>query len=516
MSELSFELVVVGSGAAGLSAALRAADLGTRVGVLTAGPLLAGSSPRAQGGVAAAVGADDTPALHARDTLLVGAGLNDTRAVDVLTHFGTRSVQRLREAGVPFAEDLGLEAGHARRRILHAGGGATGQVLTSALLARAEAHPCITLLDHSPVSALTVEEGRVVGVEVCSSGRKASERFSRAARATAMRPVSARAVILATGGYAALWSRTTNAPETRGSGLALAYAAGATLADLEFVQFHPTALALDHAPALLLSEALRGEGARLIDADDHDLINPLLPRDVLARALHRELAGGRRVYLSLRHLDADHVYAHFSALAAKLKDAAGLDLALDRLPIAPAAHYCMGGIRTDTWGRTDVAGLYAAGESACSGVQGANRLASNSLLECLVFGARTAEAALRDAGNCAATWNTTALPAPAAAIHGSPHGVSAALLGDTLDRDVGVERHGAALTQCVTDLPNPDSENHPPAEMQLAALIARAALLRRESRGAHFRTDYPEPDLSWRGRIHWRRGRTPVFEEVLA
>ena len=323
-------------------------------------------------------------------------------------------------------------------------------------------------------------------------------------------------MVLATGGYAALWSRTTNAPETRGSGLALAYQAGATLADLEFVQFHPTALALEGAPALLLSEALRGEGARLIDDDDHDVIDPLLPRDVLARALHRELAGGRRVYLSLRHLDPDHVYAHFSSLAAKLTDASGLNLARDRLPVAPAAHYCMGGIRTDTWGRTDVAGLYAAGETACSGVQGANRLASNSLLECLVFGARTAEAALEDAGKHAATWDTIPLLTRAPAVHSALRATIEAPLGTALDRDVGVERNGDELAHLIADLPDPDAGTTPSADLQVAALITRAALLRRESRGAHFRTDYPESDPSWRGRIHWRRGQAPVFEEVSA
>jgi L-aspartate oxidase len=502
MTTSSFDLIVVGSGAAGLSAALRAADLGARVAVLTAGSLLAGSSPRAQGGVAAAIGADDTPALHAEDTILVGAGLNDARAVDVLTRFGTRSVQRLRDAGVPFAEDLGLEAGHHRRRILHAGGGATGQVLTGALLGRARGHSRISLFDHSPVSALRLNGSQVTGVDI--SGRPS-------------RRLEAHAVILATGGYAALWSRTTNAPETRGSGLALAYQAGAALADLEFVQFHPTALSLEGAPALLLSEALRGEGARLVDEDDRDIVNPLLPRDVLARALYRELAQGHRIYLSLRHLDPDHVYAHFSALAAQVKDTSGLDLARDRLPVAPAAHYCMGGIRTDTWGRTDVPGLYAAGEVACSGVQGANRLASNSLLECLVFGARTAEAALNDDPDQSTTWHTTSLPSdaelPAAP---APTPIPIADRGATLDRDVGVERRGDRLERVIAALPDSDKTPSPSADLLVASLIARAAWLRRESRGAHFRTDYPNADPTWRGRIHWRRGQAPVFEEVCA
>jgi L-aspartate oxidase len=514
--DTSFDLLVIGSGAAGLSAALHAADLGMQhVAVLTAGALLAGSSPRAQGGVAAAVGADDTPSLHAQDTLQVGAGLNDARAVSVLTSEGQRSVTTLREV---FASDLGLEAGHARRRILHAGGGATGQVLTTALLERALAHQRIALFEHTPVTSLIVDNRRVTGVRARH------------------RTYHARAVVLATGGYAALWGRSTNAPETRGSGHWLAWNAGATLADLEFVQFHPTALAIQGRPSLLLSEALRGEGALLLDEHDRQIVDPLLPRDVVARAIHRHLKTGHQAFLSLRHLSPERIQAHFTSLADQVRKTAGLDLARDRLPVAPAAHYCMGGIRTDVWGRTDVAGLYAAGEAACSGAQGANRLASNSLLECLVFGARTAEAALGDAPNAAASWSTRALPLPRSASNDTlitassrptralslPRyasndtliaAIDPAALGARLDADVGVERTAQRLERLIAELPTPDVA--PTSDLLLTSLVARAAVLRRESRGAHFRTDFPESDPAWRGRIHWRRGQTPVFEEVL-
>ena len=287
MPEQTADLIVVGSGAAGLSASLRAAEMGSRVALVTGGAPLTGSSPLAQGGVAAAVGADDAPALHAADTLAVGGGLNDSAAVDVLTAEGRISVERLLAEGVPFDDDLGLEAGHGRRRVLHAGGAATGYVLTSALLERAAEHPNITLFPHTTADSLLRDaHGRIVGV--------------RAGRRT----FRGRAVVLATGGYAALWGRTTNAPESRGAGLMLAWYAGASLADLEFVQFHPTALSLPGRKAFLLTEALRGEGARLIDADGHEVVDPLLPRDVVARALHRHVRGQGPVFLSLQHLDA--------------------------------------------------------------------------------------------------------------------------------------------------------------------------------------------------------------------
>jgi len=501
-------LIVVGSGAAGLATTLAAVERGATVTLLTAGALLSGSSPWAQGGVAAVVAADDSPAQHAADTLAVGAGLNDAEAVDVLTRGGPRVARELIAAGVPFdggpsGPDLALEAGHGRRRILHAGGGATGRAVTETLLARVVEHPLVRVRPQSLVQELLLDtRGRVVGVR---AGGQTHE---------------ARATVLATGGYAALWARTTNTPDSRGSGLALAYRAGATLADLEFVQFHPTALVLPDRPAYLLSEALRGEGALVVDAQERPIVDPLLARDIVARAVARHRRDVGPVYLSLRGLNPGFVHERFPNISEHLR-AWGLDLARDLLPIAPAAHYCMGGVRTDSAGRTDVAGLYVAGEAACTGVQGANRLASNSLLECLVFGRQAAEAALTDAPDDRATWARVALPvgvpteaAPTVAAGVAPWDV----LGDRLDRDLGVERDALRLTALLADLATEVSPAQADAAL-VATLAARGALTRRESRGAHFRTDAPTIDPRWRGHILWRRAErggavAPRFEEI--
>lgn len=502
------DVLVVGSGAAGLATTLAAVERGATVTLLTAGALLSGSSPWAQGGVAAVFAADDSPEQHAADTLAVGAGLNDAEAVGVLTRGGVRVARELIAAGVPFdggpsGPDLALEAGHGRRRILHAGGGATGRAVTETLLARVIEHPLVRVRPQRPAEEFLLDStGRVAGVR---AGGQAYE---------------ARATILATGGYAALWARTTNTPDSRGTGLALALRAGATLADLEFVQFHPTALVLPGRPAYLLSEALRGEGALVVDADERPIVDPLLARDIVARAVARHRRDVGLVYLSLRGLEPGFVHERFPNISAHLRSW-GLDLARDLLPIAPAAHYCMGGVRTDSAGRTDVAGLYVAGEAACTGVQGANRLASNSLLECLVFGRQAAEAALTDAPDARANWAGTALPV-AADPDAAPTAVAGvapwAALGHRLDRDLGVERDAPRLTALLAAL----AITPPPAQADaalVAGLAARAALLRRESRGAHFRTDAPATDPHWRGHILWRRDEqgaaaAPRFEEI--
>ncbi len=519
------DLIVVGSGAAGLATTLAAVERGAQVTLLTAGPLLSGSSPWAQGGVAAVFAADDSPELHAADTLAVGTGLNDAEAVGVLTRGGVRVARELIAAGVPFdggstGPDLALEAGHHRRRILHAGGGATGRAVTETLLARVIEHPLVRVRPHSPAEELLVEDGRIVGVR---SGAQSYE---------------GRAVVLATGGYAALWARTTNTTDSRGGGLALAYRAGATLADLEFVQFHPTALVLPGQPAFLLTEALRGEGALLVDEAERPIVDPLLARDIVARAVARHRRDVGLVYLSLRGLDSPFVHERFPNISERLREW-GLDLARDLLPVAPAAHYCMGGIRTDSAGRTDLPGLYIAGEAACTGVQGANRLASNSLLECLVFGRQAADAALTDVPDACAKWAGSAPPAPqfwgeqgASSVEGlaqnsvlssvshdttnSPPqnwGAGGALLSERLDRDLGVERDAERLTGLLDDLVTPATPALADAIL-VAKLAAQAALLRRESRGAHYRTDAPDTDPRWRGHILWRRDMAPSFEEI--
>ncbi len=497
----SADIVVVGSGAAGLTAALTAAERGAEVLLITGGALLSGSSPRAQGGIAAAIGGDDGPSLHAADTLAVGAGLNDTRAVRVLVQAGGDVARGLTDVGMPFDggpehPDLGLEAGHQRRRILHAGGEATGRALVSTLLAQVVEHPRVRVRTHTAADELLRDGDRVVGV---ASG---TTRFQ------------GRGVVLATGGYAALWQRTTNAAESTGMGLILAYRAGASLADLEFVQFHPTALVLPDRPAFLLSEALRGEGALLVDGDGRAVVEPLLARDIVARAVARHWQQHGPVYLSLGHLDPISVRRRFPNLAAQLVSW-GLDIARDLLPVAPAAHYCMGGIRADDSGRTTVPGLYAAGEAACTGVQGANRLASNSLLECLVFGRRAAEAVLADDPNRRASWRTSALPE-------WPQGIVQATTGDAvddrdfparLDQFLGVERDAPGLATILQGLPGPDDVRATP-KGALASLTARAALLRQESRGAHYRTDASGLNPAWRGHIHWQWGQPPRFEEI--
>src|SRR5262245_33751510 len=386
------DILVVGSGAAGLSAALRAAEE-VDVVLLTRGTLLVSNSARAQGGIAAALDPADAPAFHVEDTLVAGAGLSDPAAVEALAAEAPALMRELAALGVPFEREdaefaLGLEGGHGRRRIVHAGD-ATGWALTSVLAGRARTCPRIRIFEGYQVVDLLGEPGACAGALALDQHGD-------------WHIFAAGATILATGGAGALYGLTSNQPDALGEGIALAYRAGAEVADMEFIQFHPTVMRTRGGQGFLISEAARGEGAQLLTPGGerfmpaYDPRAELAPRVIVARGIAAAMrrAGADHVLLDLTHLAADYLEQRFPTICARCR-AEGIDPARQPIRVAPAAHYTMGGVRTDLDGATSLAGLFAAGECACTGVHGANRLASNSLLECLVFGRRAAAAALQ-------------------------------------------------------------------------------------------------------------------------
>jgi L-aspartate oxidase len=470
------DLLVAGAGLAGLYAALHAAQCGARVVLVTKGSLRSSNSFYAQGGVAAAVGPGDDPSLHLADTLAVGRGLCDPAAVGILVHEGPERIRDLEAYGVAFDREpdgspaLGREGGHGRRRILHAGGSATGRHIACALIERVLEQPLIRVLEHAAVLELIADGTACAGAWVLGHDELAT--------------VPARMTLIATGGAGALYERTTNPPGALGDGIAVAARAGAAITDMEFVQFHPTALAVGPR-AFLISEAVRGEGAHLVGDDGHRFMTDvhadaeLAPRDVVAREIQERLAAGRASYLTLAHIEPGIVRARFPNLVEGAREA-GLDLTRDPIPVAPAAHYLMGGIETDIDGRSTVRGLYASGECAASGVHGANRLASNSLLECFVFSHRAVDAGL--AGDLEQVDS-----------HAPRRPLTRAPLGELRRRmwaGAGPLRDAAGLEGLI-DWLRAQPQSNP---IEVAEMIARSALAREESRGAHVRLDYPSED----------------------
>jgi len=462
------DLAVVGAGAAGLYAALCAARERARVTLISATPLARTASYWAQGGLAAALAADDSAELHLSDTERAGRGVVRRSAAEILAREAPDCVRDLQGLGVRFDADrfgrlaLGLEGGHSVRRVVHAGGSATGRRVVRQLSALVASEPRVTVFEQARARGLWRDGDRCRGL-VCDGGEV----------------LAARAVVLSTGGAAALWARTTNPPGSQGTGLLLAHAVGASLADLELLQFHPTAvIGVPGREGFLVTEAIRGEGATLHDAAGERFVDELAPRDEVTRAiqLRLEQSGARSVGLDMRTLDP----AHFPNVVAALREA-GLDPTRELIPVAPAAHYMMGGIIADLDARSTLPGLYAVGESSCTGLHGANRLASNSLSECFVFARRAVAHALGEPAPAAASVSVRQLDALRVL---PPIPVASSSSRDRMWRDAGVVRSSEGLSRLLED-PHP-----------LVRLIARSALARRESRGAHQRLDYPERDAS--------------------
>jgi L-aspartate oxidase len=503
--EKSADCLVIGSGVAGLQAAWTAARAGLSVLLVVRDTLTDSNTAKAQGGIAASFGPDDAPALHLQDTLIAGAGLTDEEIARITVTEGPEAIKVLIKHGAVFDRQadgslaLGREGCHSRFRIVHAKGDATGAEVSRALNVMAAQEPLITAIEHCYVTDLLTKAGRCYGAVAMHEGRKLCLR--------------AKATVLATGGLGRLFLHTTNPEGATGSGVALAYRAGAEVMDMEFVQFHPTALALEGCPNFLISEAVRGAGAILRNMQGerfmprYHAMAELAPRDIVARCIFREMqaAGTDHIYLDATGIvDAAKKFP----MIARTCQEYGVDIAQAMIPIAPAAHYMMGGVRTDAMGRTNIAGLYACGEAACTGLQGANRLASNSLLEGLVFGRRAALAIKEQ------------LPASddGRGMVWTSQGLHSLEVDDAVKRTkdlqrimsqyLGIRRDEKGIYAALSELEALEKRYDGWAasrytmldlrgRITAARLIAKAALRREESRGAHFRTDFPQQSEAW-------------------
>lgn len=503
--ERHYNYIIIGSGLAGLYTALEASRSGS-VALLTKSGLTESNSYHAQGGIAAVTDKDDIPQYHFDDTITAGRGLCDEPAVRILVNEGPSRINEIIGMGMKFdiTESgelaLGLEGGHHRRRILHAGGDATGRMITSFVLEQVKKSSNIDIFSDCMLVSLLTEGNRCDGARCWNTDRDEEEIFT------------ADTTILASGGSSAIYRRTTNPSTTTGDGVAIAYDAGCEVEDIEFIQFHPTAIYIPGGESFLVSEAVRGEGARLYNlagerfmVGAHELAE-LAPRDVVAQKIDQQIRkeGKGYVYLSLKHLDPQYIIKRFPTIYAKCKEL-GIDFT-DRIPIAPAAHYTVGGIRTDEYGRTGIENLYICGELASTGIMGANRLASNSLIECLVFGKRAVSDSLKNKGR-----NQFGKYAPKLFIDKSLEQLyldTANRIASIVTECAGIVRNADLLKKGLADLENIKREtesitgskegyadeiysNRIRHLITTATLIMNGALFREESRGCHFRSDYP-------------------------
>lgn len=503
------DFLIIGSGIAGLLAALRASQNG-KVIILTKKDLLESNTIYAQGGIAAAIGAEDSPELHLKDTLKAGAGLCEEEAVRILVNEGPKGIKELISLGVNFdkwGDRLALtkEGAHSKRRVLHARGDASGREIMRALSQRVKENRRIKVWENTTAIDFLTKNNTCYGVVAQESS------------AGKLKIFLAQATILATGGVGRVYQVTTNPEVATGNGIAMAYRAGAELVDLEFVQFHPTAFCCPGAPNFLISEAVRGEGAYLRDKNgerfmpDYHELAELAPRDIVSRAIvaQMEKTRSKNVFLDLRHLEPALVQRRFPNIRENCAQY-GIDILKDQIPVAPAAHYMMGGVKTDTWGKTSLERLYACGEVACTGIHGANRLASNSLLEGLVFGARVAQAAeiiaqefnLEDLADLDFYWYSQAGKL-------SNQGeLEIDLIRKTMTEKVGIIRSLSSLEEAqrvwagLAWVLEKEAVTLKQVELMdillVATLITQGALIRQESRGGHYRLDYPERnDAQW-------------------
>lgn len=522
MKNYAYDFVVIGSGLAGLVAAYHAAQNG-KVAIITKSAANISNSWHAQGGIAAAISDDDHPKDHFNDTLTAGRGLCDHSAVDMLVNEGVDRIKEIIELGMEFDKEdgqmiLGLEGGHQKRRIFHAGGDATGQRVTNFMLELCLKNENITFFENTTVLKLIVQQNRCCGLQALNYSTNEVASWS------------AKAVIMATGGHSRIYCRTTNPHTATGDGVYLAWEAGAELRDMEFVQFHPTALNLPDRDAFLISEAVRGEGAWLLNeqgkrfmTDIHPMAE-LAPRDVVAFAIHREIINSQKgeVYISVKHLDAAKINNRFKTIQTELKSI-NFDLTTDLIPVAPAAHYMVGGIKTDLNGCTNIEGLYACGEVASTGVMGANRLASNSLLECLVFGKRAAD-------HSKTQLNTQTLQPCSSGIIFDTENEALVVryknqIAQLMSTNVGIVRNKQHLNAAINELTiiadNFKDRLHKYNCSKIykmaiiGLLIAKAALKRTESRGGHIREDYREESEQQQFHSIQQKNRLIIYQPVV-